>query len=206
MPNAPLLYQTLGFLETHPEYWDQGNWASIPYGQESEKAVDPFKCEAKGCFAGWAAIFSGALWSPDGSSAVSQDGTVIGSIDEYARDALGLNEYQSNRLFNGSNTIADMKQVIKEIVTPPKASVHTFTIKASVTPEQAETIRNQLNTALIEGPGRIIEYTEVEAETIQEEFTRRLTAGQFTSCCSTQYANECGQGKENFEKARKQYQ
>ncbi|MFF0183508.1 hypothetical protein [Streptomyces sp. NPDC005244] len=91
--NTELLRKVRETIRRHPEKHDQGNW-----GLKTE-------CGTTHCIAGWAAFLSGAVidWERELDGAWSAD-TVNGgarSIEDYARDALGLTFDQSNIFYMG---------------------------------------------------------------------------------------------------------
>lgn len=117
--NVVLLMATMATIKMHPEKHDQGTW------------VDP--CNTTMCFAGHAAVISGATFDKDIFE--SEDGWLIDPngkhvseydaidenchlkdgylyINEYAREKLGLNYQESSYLFNHSRTPWELEEAI----------------------------------------------------------------------------------------------
>lgn len=204
--NRPLLYQVLGFLETHPEQWDQGNWARPAINEKGEVEEDPFACGAKGCFAGWASVFAGGRWAKDGSSVITPDNRRV-SVQTHAMEALGLNDYQANLLFSGGNTIEQMKEYIKKFITPKKPQVQEITFRVKMTENQLGDFKDKVDNYLGENlpSGALVAYTtaktvEVDSEeTTQEQYDRFRSETNYTPCCSIIYDDACGIDHDKFE-------
>jgi hypothetical protein len=114
-PDLVLADEVLAYVEAHPERWDQGVWL----------VRDGDTCQTSGCFAGWTAMLRG--WRPTHRSNMSGlTGGVrnaageIGDVDEVARDLLRLTWDQTCRLFDGGNTLADLRQVVAELHGAPR--------------------------------------------------------------------------------------
>lgn len=132
-PNIELLEATYTFIEAHPEHWQQTMW----------------RCKTGMCFAGWAADLAGGKWltSPasdegEGENLLAtedylapepgDDGrctrslyingdTIEGThVEDRAMRVLGLNHDDAEDLFNGSNSLSDIRQAIDRL----KAWVH----------------------------------------------------------------------------------
>lgn len=107
-PNAPLLLQTLHHIENHPEELDQTRW----------------HCGTTACYAGHAAILDGGEWHPQMSIAmVARDddppeflpgGRIPVSVR--ARHILGLTGEQAGWLFDGANTLDDLRGYVYRFV------------------------------------------------------------------------------------------
>jgi hypothetical protein len=112
--NKKLLRRTLAFIEANPRKHKQESW-----------------CGTRQCFAGWACSLEG--WRPlsdheqeafvndddwdcsfDPSSAVKQDGT-IAPVEEVAKSLLGLNLYQASLLFDGDNTLDELRSHVRDL-------------------------------------------------------------------------------------------
>lgn len=102
--NVELLDRTLAHIEAHPEEWDQGAW----------------RCETGLCFAGTAAVLSGAKWlHPLGHQ---QDHWVRGRGSQQSEPAawraqrlLGLDEDQADELFAAHNTLDDLRRIVADL-------------------------------------------------------------------------------------------
>ena len=119
--NIDLLDRTLAHIEAHPEHWDQTVW----------------RCDSAMCFAGWTAELAGGKWllpegdahadylapepgdDPDETGGCCQhlDSGIDSGIaaENRARRLLGLTEKQSARLFDGSNTLDDLRRIVAEL-------------------------------------------------------------------------------------------
>jgi hypothetical protein len=112
--NKELLRRTMAFIEANPSKHNQLAW-----------------CGTAQCFAGWACSFEG--WRPldlhersafyaddddedgfDPSSAVKQGGT-IALVEDVAQSLLGLDVYQAALLFDGDNTVDDLRDHVKAL-------------------------------------------------------------------------------------------
>jgi len=116
-PNVPLLRQTMAQIEAHPEQWDQGSWTK------------ELTCGTAYCFAGWAAVLSGArfaknAYSQEFRSCVIPPGRILPvDVADYAADLLGVEHYETERsdednyvhLFNGGNDLDDLRQIVDEL-------------------------------------------------------------------------------------------
>jgi hypothetical protein len=105
MANMSELEATLGYIEAHPEEWDQKNWF----------------CETAACFAGITVIRHG--WQPVNwyhlpsgkvTSEIHRDGEE-GYASVVASQILDLTHNQACALFVCDNTLDDLKQAIKAI-------------------------------------------------------------------------------------------
>ena len=111
LKDLPLLWKVYDHIEAHPEEWRQGTWA--------HQAPD---CGTVFCFAGHVAITAhpGAVirWEKCSDSLnyadrVSVNG-VTHCIQHVAQDALGLDSDEANALFDGSNSLQDIHDLIIE--------------------------------------------------------------------------------------------
>lgn len=70
--NISVLLQTLGYIEENPHTWTQSAWRALPVDEATGKAMiqESTRCGANLCFAGHAAMLTGAKW------AVSKDDLV----------------------------------------------------------------------------------------------------------------------------------
>lgn len=138
-----LLDEIMGFIKVHPETWRQESWYRIVdlttgrevYGKVEEEVSEVNSCGAAFCFAGHVAIAKGfpsppkkagdewfrmvdnPLWeTPDEET-----------VDEFARDVLGLDEDQADTLFDAANTIDDLEFYVALLHLFPKISGDAMT-------------------------------------------------------------------------------
>lgn len=98
--NIPLLRKTMEHIEAHPEEHDQMTWV----------------CGTTMCFAGHAAVISGAHFVHDyGGDIVTPDGDMA-DIDAYATATLGLDWDQSWHLFHGCKNIPQLRGYVDELL------------------------------------------------------------------------------------------
>jgi hypothetical protein len=110
-PNKELLLKTLQTIKDNPQHWNQAVW----------------HCDTSHCFAGFAQLLDLKLpldyvdededVDPDGDpydSGLYFKGTDTG---EYAQEALGLRDYEAKDLFASSNTLADLEEIVNELIT-----------------------------------------------------------------------------------------
>lgn len=105
-PNVALLRKTLEHIEAHPDEWDQKWWAART------------KCGTTFCFAGWTVALGSSTevaWQY-GYAVCTATGELISDV---ARDLLGLDDNQADRLFGGSNTLADIRRTVEDIIGEP---------------------------------------------------------------------------------------
>lgn len=123
--NIPLLVKTMEFIEQNPERHYQEYWNSNVLDQETG-------CSTAFCFAGWAAIFSGAEvpnWSEVGmfwgvtadlrSVSVNKDSTAT-HIAHYAEQVLGLEPLDALDLFSPFQTKEGQREIVDRIVNENK--------------------------------------------------------------------------------------
>lgn len=61
--NIPVLLQTLGYIEENPHTWNQSAWRALPLDAENKATIqESTRCGANLCFAGHAAMLTGAKW------------------------------------------------------------------------------------------------------------------------------------------------
>ncbi|MGI5485194.1 hypothetical protein [Microtetraspora malaysiensis] len=118
--NIDLLKRTLEHIEATPEEWYQG----------------AYRCGTGMCFAGWACTFAGGVWAGgpdewDGEDLIADEGDgddasflyedmngndVYGvSAGRRARRLLGLTPEQATDLFDGHNTLDDLRRIVAEL-------------------------------------------------------------------------------------------
>jgi len=117
-PNVDLLQRTLAHIEAHPEQWDQNHW-----GIETD-------CGTAYCFAGAAVVLSDLpldwdldedeFGDPEITANMIGEGAPEGfrfrSIRWVAKELLGLNEGQSDKLFHAHNTLDDLRHIVAELI------------------------------------------------------------------------------------------
>lgn len=118
--NIWLLRETLAAIEAHPEQHHQGD----------------FRCRSGMCFAGWAAQLAGGVWLveepvdpgelayrdvdllkaelDDGDDAHWNGAHSVVSASLRARRVLGLTGLQADLLFNGLNTVEQLRELVDE--------------------------------------------------------------------------------------------
>ena len=113
--NEELLRSVMNHIETWPNLLDMSTW----------------RCGTTRCFAGWTADLAGAEWIAD-----SLDQTQVGPIDgemwfagsvvrsasgelfhvsEFARRELGLTAEAADTLFDASNTLKDLREMVENL-------------------------------------------------------------------------------------------
>lgn len=100
--NVDLLQQTLLHIEEHPEEWYQNEW----------------RCGATACFAGHAALLDGARWVDPrlhASYYVCYHGEEQ-HVELAATEALGLSFWQAETLFEETNTLDDLREIVADLV------------------------------------------------------------------------------------------
>lgn len=118
MPNTELLKKTLAYIEEHPTTWNQLHWT----GHKHE-------CGTTHCFAGWAAVLSGA--QPDDDDEVRRDKLPADIADvefehwpaakgflhvaDAARHLLGLTKAEADGLFRADNGLDDLRRIVAEL-------------------------------------------------------------------------------------------
>ncbi|MEV0616088.1 hypothetical protein AB0I81_22435 [Nonomuraea sp. NPDC050404] len=113
--NVALLKQTLAHIEAHPDEWNQAD----------------YRCGSGMCVAGWAAQFAGGKWyaddpdagfgdaliaEPDEPNSFRMDDVRLVYADHRAQRVLGLDGEQADRLFEGSNSLPDLRRIVAELV------------------------------------------------------------------------------------------
>jgi len=105
MPNAKLAYQTLDYIEAHPDEWDQDVWF----------------CGTAACFAGRATLLHGDKREP-GLDPVDvipiEDQSQRVYVKTRARRLLGINYIDADYLFDACNTLEDLRELVAEIFGP----------------------------------------------------------------------------------------
>jgi hypothetical protein len=106
VPNVHLLQQTLSYIETHPEEWQQGEW----------------RCGTNACFAGHAALLAGARWvHPDhqfDDYVITPDAQEV-FVADFAQQVLELNGDQASVLFDADNSMANLRHIVNQLCGKP---------------------------------------------------------------------------------------
>lgn len=138
-PDTELLLRVLRQIKGQPGTWNQTTWVRLPAFPRLEEP----ECGTAYCFAGWAARFSG--YSVSGKAKLgwiavsalpqetvaalgeyagnlsgelqnSVDGTVNVHVSTLAKAVLRLTCMESDRLFNGDNSLEDLERIVQEII------------------------------------------------------------------------------------------
>lgn len=109
-----LLEDTMALIEAHPEQHDQAHWFADMQSHD---------CETTFCFAGHAAILSGAQPPNDGQSWYVDPETGLAvlygtdgaqHVMVYAQNKLGLTDVQADKLFHGANTVERLRALVND--------------------------------------------------------------------------------------------
>jgi hypothetical protein len=119
-PNVELLRATLAHIEAHPETWNQQMWSN--------------ECGTAFCFAGHAVVLSGCTVNPEREQVLLD--TVPAEFHDTFREITGgwnppialaaavllglydtdaIGRSQTIRLFNGDNTLEDLRSMVAEL-------------------------------------------------------------------------------------------
>jgi hypothetical protein len=114
-PNVALLDEVLAYITANPSVWDQRMW----------------RCGTTACFAGHAALRTGATWAhPEDKNetdllATAEDIAAgisfregerdLVDVEECAKRALGISWREADELFSGGNTLGDLYDRVREI-------------------------------------------------------------------------------------------
>jgi hypothetical protein len=108
--NVELLETTMQFINDHEDKHDQDVWFE---SQFSNEAISQ-NCETAACFAGWAVLLNG--YEHVCNDVYDRSGVLLGDVCEVAADLLGLEEWEANRLFDGSNSRIMLARMVKDLV------------------------------------------------------------------------------------------
>lgn len=100
--NVELLDRTLAYIEAHPEEWTQ----------------EHYRCRSGCCFAGHAALLSGARWASNNSNAAdvkAGDGHPLEMVWERAARVLGLTGEEADDLFSPGNKLDDLRRIVADL-------------------------------------------------------------------------------------------
>lgn len=102
--NVPLLRQTLDYIKTHPQEWDQEVWRWVT------------DCGTVACFAGTACRLNGDTFGDlDCVDLVILPDGKVQEIKGRARDILGLTIGEADGLFAAENTLETLEQIVEEL-------------------------------------------------------------------------------------------
>jgi hypothetical protein len=102
--NVAGLEVTMAYIEGHPDEHDQSVWAR-----------QRVNCATAMCFAGvWAALAGAEFVWPNGAQLTSycRIGETVESISNYAERTLGLTSYDADVLFDETNTIGQLREMV----------------------------------------------------------------------------------------------
>ena len=118
-PNLPLLHEALAWVEEQdaarraglPSWWYQGRWYVYLEDAVEDQEVEDVRrwlhrdaCGTAYCVAGWVAARDHAV-----------EGVLPVGVAEVALVRLGLNPAEGERLFNGANTVEDVREAVRMI-------------------------------------------------------------------------------------------
>jgi hypothetical protein len=124
MTNTALLERVLAQIEAAPAQWDQGNYAS-------QTDLANGECGTAYCFAGWAVALTypaakfaftdtQSHWPTDrtATTVVLNPAEFTGPavIDAVARDLLGISDKTAEVLFEGGNSLDDLRRMVADLV------------------------------------------------------------------------------------------
>lgn len=125
--NPKLLRQVMAYIEQNPSDWKQGLWWA------PRKDSDGHTCGSSGCFAGWAVALSGGKYAPGIEAVIADekddwtfsrnmqdlDGewrhVSLTSVSGRAARVLGLTGDDDDILFDGSNTLQDLRRYVDNL-------------------------------------------------------------------------------------------
>lgn len=129
--NEELLRETLEYIKTHPQQWNQGVWfvwtndvGETVLDSLNIKVEEQNSCGSAFCFAGHAALRSNFPGPPKDNSRAWRaevDGQTY-EVSEYAKEKLGITWPQASALFYAGNTLADLEWMVDEIIKNPEVS------------------------------------------------------------------------------------
>lgn len=141
-PDLEALDEALAYIQAHPEQWNQDTWRC-----STSMCLAGWVGELGG--ATWLTDHDGR--TPDGGEVLTADGLGLGltahdlvkavgetaviswldaevrdavGVAEWARRRLGLREDQAAELFEGSNTLADLKAMRDRLAADPSADLY----------------------------------------------------------------------------------
>jgi hypothetical protein len=111
----------LADAKAHPDNFDMNQWWSGPkFTKDREGAVPP--CGTIACYAGFAALRAAPLGTMIKTGFVyGPDGTRLGDVEIYAREALDITSDQSASLFYLSD-IEEVEQALNYLADNPDAT------------------------------------------------------------------------------------
>jgi hypothetical protein len=118
--NIPLLRKAVEWAEAEaakPERereWDQGYWVTLPVMRAAELGLDEAQCGTVYCIAGWTCHAAGEDFKRDSDTLLSRTAEDV-HISDRAAELLGIDRLAASALFNGGNTIEDVRRIAEEI-------------------------------------------------------------------------------------------
>jgi hypothetical protein len=112
MVNKDLLRETLDAVIAADAVgdWNQQAW------MYSRHRAPEGSCGTAGCFAGWRAILDGYTQASGvQGAAVDPINRTFVDVMTHATKRLGLNGFQADVLFAGTNTLKDLKRIVDEL-------------------------------------------------------------------------------------------
>jgi hypothetical protein len=112
-----LLALVMETIEDNPEHWKQNSWAFAGHSAVMDLNYPP--CGTSGCAAGWATMLCGVKLRSD--FALLGDPyhlrrTIAGySVASEAADLMGLTSQEADELFDGGNSLADLRRIASVI-------------------------------------------------------------------------------------------
>ena len=118
--NVPLLRKAVEWVEEQDKLplvqsqWNQGNWVTSPenwaadIAWETGTTVDPAACGTAYCVAG----YIGQMLNPEYKETSIVDDV---HVSDFAAEALGLEYYEADELFSGSNEAEDVRRIAERI-------------------------------------------------------------------------------------------
>lgn len=125
--NTKLLDETLEFIKTHPQEWEQKVWFGwykdgvLTYDEITVEMIEQNSCQSGMCFAGHAALRAGFPAPPKNNDDLWTDGEGQ-HVSDFAREKLGLTLGQASALFDGENSLEDLERMVEAIKANPNVS------------------------------------------------------------------------------------
>lgn len=141
--NVPLLRKVMEYIDEHPEDWEQGSWAThVPVRVDRLESLDAqgvlrwpkeqfteevelfdhrYACKTAYCFAGHAAVMSGATFKKinvitwNGELVTTPEGKTM-HVRSYAKKILGLTDTQASALFFGGHSRRSLRRLVNELI------------------------------------------------------------------------------------------
>lgn len=137
--NYKLLDEIMEFIEAHPETWHQASWfqhldpetGDSKWHVTIEEVSERNSCGTSFCFAGHVALHEG-FPSPPLDSNESWERTIDGErwpehVDTFAMNRLGITTAQADALFDGDNTMTDLRNMVTALHVDP--DLHSWELR-----------------------------------------------------------------------------